>query len=145
MQYNLKSIKYFWLLVCCACFAFGAFCGSRTTTAVIYPEEAFDVIKTVSHVNVRNQSFELIASFPDEDVAYYRRVDNIPMLSVGDEVCIYTGSKAVVTDVSIHGFTIRTTDITIGDSGTVIRNTDAEQIGYVSQIVGEDLVYCVWS
>lgn len=115
------------------------------TTTVVYPDMASDVIKTVAHISIRNPNFELLASFPDEDVAYYRQVNQLYAVAVGDIVYTYRGEMAEVTDIGIYGFTIRCETLTIGDSGTVIRNESDNQVGYVSQQVGDNLYYCIWS
>lgn len=145
MPCSLRSTKTGVTLGLCLAFIIGAWCGSRSTTAIVYPQSAYEIVKTVSHLTVRNPGFELIASFPDEDVAYYRRVGITATVNIGDTVYTYRGDTAVITDMSVLGFTIRTDLLTIGDSGTVIRNSDGEQVGYVSQQVGDNLYYCIWS
>lgn len=145
MPFNLKYTKACYVLGLSLTFLSGLFLGSRLGPPEVYADSAYEVLKTVSHLNIKNKDFELLISFPDEDVSYYRRKGAISKVKVGDTVYTFRGDEAVVTDISIHGFTIRTEIMSIGDSGTVIRNIDDEQVGYVSQQVGDNLYYCIWS
>lgn len=145
MRCNLKSTRIATILLMTIAFIIGVWCGRMNVTTVVYPSAAEDVIKTVAHVTIRNPNFELLASFPEEDVAYYRQVNQSQIVIIGDTVYTYRGNTAEVTDVSIWGFTIRCDSLGIGDSGTVIRNDSDVQVGYVSQQVGDNLFYCIWS
>lgn len=148
MQYSLKFIKKWFalfLVIFASCLVSNYLTYRSFATEASEYEQAGGVIKTVAHLNVKNPNLELLATFPDEDVAYYRWKTDARYAEVGDSVTTYRGEEATVTDVSVHGFTVECYYLSIGDSGTVIRNSDGEQIGYVSQQVGDALFYCIWA
>lgn len=135
------------VLVFFAGFMLGQWSGKRNADTVIpFTSEVEDIVKTVAHVSVTNEDLELIYSNAEQDIAYYRYIGERSLLNIGDSVQLYDGTAGSITSTSINGFTV-SFDIPVvqGLSGMAILTEEGEQVGYVSQLLDNGDVYCIWS
>lgn len=105
-----------------------------------------DVIKTVAHIDLsEHTNLELMYKDVDTDVAYYRVLKPEALVREGDFVFNRDGVRAKVIGLDVTGFYLDNSDeFYPGLSGTAIFNTDDKCVGYVSQIINKDRVYCIW-
>lgn len=63
----------------------------------------------------------------------------------GDMVSFTCGSTGTIDSISIQGFCVSgVIDVTFGDSGKAVFNSNNEQIGYVSTLKVDGTLYCIW-
>ena len=104
-----------------------------------------DIVKTVAHLDLDSEEYELIYSDTENDIAYYRYVGERTHIHEGDVVYNSKGVESTVTATNVYGFYITYNDsFTTGMSGTVVFNSDNEPVGYVSSNYGNTYVYCIW-
>lgn len=106
-----------------------------------------DLLKTVAHIDLSNRDdLELVAANYDKDVAYYKFVKPTRNIKIGETVKLLGGTEATLVYTDAVGFAISAdTAIVAGMSGSAVQNMDGEQIGYISHLLADGTVYCVWS
>lgn len=105
-----------------------------------------DIIKTVAHIELSSNDYELIYRNTEEDIAYYRYVGERNLLAIGDIVRLYNGDEFIVTSISRNGFTISgDSTLLMGVSGSAVLDSEGNQIGYVSTMYDSGDVFCIWS
>lgn len=103
-----------------------------------------DIVKTVGHISL-DDSFEKIYTDVDNDIAYYRYPCNSHLLNIGDTVYTCNDDTVTVTATDVYGFYVTCEDSFYpGMSGTAIRNSNGQGVGYVSELLDNDTVYCIW-
>lgn len=133
-----------WVMLFFAGFLLGRYVAGIQPVKLAYTEP-LDVFKTVAHVPVDNVELELIYKNAEDDVAYYRYIGPRELVSIGDTVALYDGTEGKVTSTSINGFTVDLDcPIVQGLSGMAILQEE-HQIGYVSALLENGEVYCIWS
>ena len=106
-----------------------------------------DIVKTVAHVDVNNSNLELIYKDADNDIAYYRYTGNVGKLVEEKDIlttCYGDNVEVIYTD--IYGFKVKS-DVSVihpGMSGTALENVNGDTVGYVSTILEDNVVYCIW-
>ncbi len=145
-MFNAKELKILGLfLIFFAGFLLGTY-YSHESVGIIEYDVPNDIIKTVAHVTIDNEDYEQIYSNAEDDVAYYRYIGKRDLLSIGDTVYLYDGSEGTVTSTSINGFTLdMSCPVIKGLSGMAILDSEGKQIGYISQLLQNDQVFCIWS
>lgn len=104
-----------------------------------------DVFKTVAHITLSNENIELLFVDDVHDIAYYRYTDDESHPNVGSHVITCNGDVTIITALDVYGFYVKADNkFYPGMSGTVIRDTDGNSVGYVSGIVDSKTVYCIW-
>ena len=142
----MKSKIILGFLLCSVCYIAGWTVGTHTHTMVINTVKDPSVVKTVAHLTVSNPDYELLWSSVEEDIAYYRYIGERSLAKQGDTVYTYTNDKCEIINTSLLGFTIETeTILPVGTSGTIIKNSKGEVIGYISESIGNNQYYCIWN
>lgn len=106
-----------------------------------------DIVKTVAHIDVNNSDLELLYKDADNDIAYYRYTGNVSKLVEENDMlttCYGDNVKVIYTD--IYGFKVKS-DVSViqpGMSGTALENVNGDTVGYVSTILEDNVVYCIW-
>ena len=133
-----------WVLLFFAGFVLGRYVAGTQPIKLAYTEPQ-DIFKTVAHVPVDNAELELIYKNAEDDVAYYRYIGPRELVGIGDTVNLYDGTKGTVTSTSINGFTVELDcQVVQGLSGMAILQYE-HQVGYVSALLDNGEVYCIWS
>lgn len=106
-----------------------------------------DIVKTVAHIDVNNSNLELLYKDVDNDIAYYRYTGNVSKLvEENDILTTCYGDKVEVIYTDIYGFKVKS-DVSViqpGMSGTALENVNGDTVGYVSTILEDNIVYCIW-
>lgn len=108
--------------------------------------EVSDVVKTVAHVEVHNDNLELIYKDEINDIAYYRYTGKNKLAKENDILRTCYGDSVKIIYVDIYGFKVKS-DISViqpGMSGTALEDIDGNTVGYVSTILEDNVVYCIW-
>ena len=73
-------------------------------------------------------------------------LDEQPYIELNTKVVFMNGSIGEISATDLYGFIVKGEDlVSLGDSGTaVIREDNSEQIGYVSSILPNGSVRCIW-
>lgn len=143
-QFSLRFIKT--VIPAAVCLLLGIILG-RSMRSEVYLHVVDDVYKVVDHVNIDKSDLEMIYRDPENDVAYYRYVGERDLTEVGQTVYLHGGEECSVTSTGAHGFTISSTSVNfvVGMSGDPILDKDGNQIGYISALLKNGDVYCIWS
>lgn len=108
--------------------------------------EVSDVVKTVAHVEVHNDNLELIYKDEINDIAYYRYIGKNKLAKENDILRTCYGDSVKIVYADIYGFKVKS-DISViqpGMSGTALEDVDGNTVGYVSTILEDNVVYCIW-
>lgn len=119
----------------------------RKPAIVVQQTDISDVVKTVAHVKLPDENYELLYADYDTDIAYYRILHvPVPELDVGCVVQDMQESKGIVTDILPQGFYYRpeTTSPSSGMSGTPVYFQESK-IGLISRETSGGLIFCVWN
>lgn len=155
MKQRLSSLKFIkrgfvkvlsYVIVGALCLILGFVFGTQDKQET-FITLAEDIVKTVDHSHIDSEDFELIYRDPENDVAYYRYVGVRDLITVGTVLYLYDGREVTVSATGRHGFTVssNTVTFTVGMSGDPVLNADGEQIGYISALLQNGHVYCIWS
>lgn len=110
---------------------------------VVDVENAPEVFKTVSHIEIDREDVELVFEDKQRDISYYVVTGN-EFVGEGDTVFFNDDTEAKVTGRDAVGFyTERVSSVVPGMSGTAVRNEDGTIVGYVQQVLNNN-VYCIW-
>lgn len=114
-----------------------------TTNVCVYN----DIIKTVSHINLEeDNNLELIYKDTDNDIAYYRFRGERDLVNIGDVLTTCYGDKVTITYCDVYGFRVNNSKyFSPGMSGTGLLNSKGQIVGYVSEMLKNDEVYCIWN
>lgn len=138
---RLLILSIFSLL--CISFVAGFFTGMSQLKREIIPPS---LVKGTAHTSAESQSYRLVFSDEDSDVAYYEPIDDLlTELSVGSIVCNIYGESGILRSLTPTGFTVDAAEmhLSAGDSETPIFYQD-HVIGYVSTKVNDGSLYCIW-
>ena len=103
-----------------------------------------DIVKTVSHISL-SEDYEVIYTDCDNDITYYRYVGERDFVTVGETVYTCNADAVTVTATDVHGFYVTCNNVFYsGMSGTVILNSNGNCVGYVSELLTDNTVYCIW-
>lgn len=103
-----------------------------------------NIVAHVGHVDMsNNDNLELLFEDKDNDISYYRRIDKSYVVE-DESVYFSDDSVAKVVGTDAYGFyTEYIPSVVPGMSGTAVRNEDGEVVGYVEQILNNN-IYCIW-
>lgn len=106
-----------------------------------------DLFKTVAHVDLSHRTdLELVYTDIENDIAYYRYIGSKPRVYLNDLVYLNDGSECTITYIDAFGFAFTgDTKAYQGLSGTAVRDADGNQLGYISRVMNENEIYCIWS
>lgn len=112
-----------------------------------YLAQIENLYKTCAHVDMSMyKNLELAYVDQDNDIAYYRYLDDWHFLEQGDTVTTIEGDTCVVVSTDCYGFVIETpTQINQGMSGTALLDENGNQIGYISKRLKTGNIRCIWS
>jgi hypothetical protein len=120
--------------------------SNKDVTSITVEYASPDVIKTVAHITLDSEKYELIYEDDDNDIAYYRVLDRDNLVSVGDTVYTINGDETTVTATDVYGFYVEYNEVFYpGMSGSVIINSTGNSVGYVSRLDNSEFVYCIWN
>ena len=106
-----------------------------------------NLYKTCAHVDMSMyENLELAYVDQENDIAYYRYLNDWRFLEQGDTVTTIEGDVCTVVSTDCYGFVIETpTQINQGMSGTALLDENGNQIGYKSKRLKTGNTRCVWS
>ena len=106
-----------------------------------------NLYKTCAHVDMSMyENLELAYVDQENDIAYYRYLNDWRFLEQGDTVTIIEGDVCTVVSTDCYGFVIETpTQINQGMSGTALLDENGNQIGYISKRLKTGNIRCIWS
>lgn len=112
-----------------------------------YLAQIENLYKTCAHVDMSMyKNLELAYVDQENDIAYYRYLDDWHFLEQGDTVTTIEGDTCVVVSTDCYGFVIETpTQINQGMSGTALLDENGNQIGYISKRLKTGNIRCIWS
>lgn len=112
-----------------------------------YLAQIENLYKTCAHVDMSMyKNLELAYVDQENDIAYYRYLDDWRFLEQGDTVTTIEGDTCVVVSTDCYGFVIETpTQINQGMSGTALLDENGNQIGYISKRLKTGNIRCIWS
>lgn len=114
------------------------------TMFLVQPDNLY---KTCAHIDMSMyENLELAYVDEENDIAYYRYLDDWHFLEPGDTVTTIEGDACTVVSTDCYGFVIETpTQINQGMSGTALLDVNKNQIGYISQRLKTGNIRCIWS
>lgn len=136
--------KLFYLLIMTVVLVLGVYLKPEPTLVF---EEAANVYKTVNHVDLSDCDW-LTCIYRDEvnDVAYYIINSRENVLNIDDTVYINGDMKCTVVSLDSNGFYLKTSDkVEQGFSGLPITSITGDKVGYVSKLMLDKTVYCIWN
>lgn len=112
-----------------------------------YLAQIENLYKTCAHVDMSMyKNLELAYVDQENDIAYYRYLDDWNFLEQGDTVTTIEGEVCTVVSTDCYGFVIKTpTQINQGMSGTALLDESGNQIGYISKRLKTGNIRCIWS
>ena len=112
-----------------------------------FAEQAENYYKTCAHIDMSMyENLELAYVDEENDIAYYRYLDDWHFLEPGDIVTTIEGDACTVVSTDCYGFVIETpSQINQGMSGTALLDVNKNQIGYISQRLKTGNIRCIWS
>lgn len=115
-------------------------------TPTVSIDKSSDLYKTVAHIDMSDvEDLVLVYEDAENDVAYYRYVGDRDIIKEGDTVTTYEGNSAKVIALDVQGFYLEYSDMFYkGMSGTSIFDSNGNVVGYVSKIVNNERVFCIW-
>ena len=114
------------------------------TMLLVQPDNLY---KTCAHIDMSMyENLELAYVDEENDIAYYRYLDDWHFLEPGDTVTTIEGDVCTVVSTDCYGFVIETpSQINQGMSGTALLDVNKNQIGYISQRLKTGNIRCIWS
>ena len=112
-----------------------------------YLAQIENLYKTCAHVDMSMyKNLELAYVDQENDIAYYRYLNDWRFLEQGDTVTTIEGDVCTVVSTDYYGFVIETpTQINQGMSGTALLDENGNQIGYISKRLKTGNIRCIWS
>lgn len=106
-----------------------------------------NLYKTCAHVDMSMyENLELAYVDQENDIAYYRYLNDWRFLEQGDTVTTIEGVVCTVVSTDCYGFVMETpTQINQGMSGTAVLDESGNQVGYISKRLKTGNIRCIWS
>ena len=105
------------------------------------------VVTWVAHVPNTFDDMELVYVDYENDIAYYKYVGDKVTPEVGDTLRLYDGTAVTVTSLSDMYFTIKSDDPSVfytGLSNTPVQWENGTVVGYISTLMDNGQVKCIW-